>query len=96
MEEDEPSPNAEINMVDLTITHPITAEIYYITCGQINSHNRRRQESLDIENKLGTKYWPKRFKPSVFSMNVVDAWLAYQGITRTAEIKSNFYNYLSE
>ena len=29
-------------------------------------------------------------------MNGVDVWLAYQGITRTAEIQADFYNYLAE
>ena len=37
-----PTPNAEPNMVDLTIPHPITAELYYSACGQIDSHNRCR------------------------------------------------------
>ena len=29
-------------------------------------------------------------------MNVADVWLAYQGITRTAETQADFYNYLAE
>ena len=29
-------------------------------------------------------------------MNVVDVWLAYQGITRTAGTQAYFYNYLAE
>ena len=29
-------------------------------------------------------------------MNVVDVWLAYQGITGTAETQADIYNYLSE
>ena len=29
-------------------------------------------------------------------MNVVNVWLEYQGINRTAETQSNFYNYLTE
>ena len=29
-------------------------------------------------------------------MNVVDVWLAYQGITGTAEIGADFYNYIAE
>ena len=46
--------------------------------------------------KFGTKDWSKRFNLSVFAMNVVDVWLAYQGITRKAEIQADFYNYLAE
>ena len=40
--------------------------------------------------KLGTKDWSKRFNLSVFAMNVVDVWLAYQGITRTEETQADF------
>ena len=29
-------------------------------------------------------------------MNVVDVWLEYQGITKTADIQADLYNYLSE
>ena len=45
----DPSPNADPNVVELTIPQPITAEIYYITRGHIDRHNRCRQESLDIK-----------------------------------------------
>ena len=45
---------------------------------------------------MGTKDWLKRFNISVFAMNVVDIWLAYQVITGTAETQSDFYNYLAE
>ena len=31
-----------------------------------------------------------------FIMNAVNVWLAYQGITRTAENQADFYNYISE
>ena len=46
--QEEPAPNAEPNMVELTIPHPITADIYYSACGQSDRHNRWLQESLDI------------------------------------------------
>ena len=91
-----PDPNSNPNMVDLTIPQPITAELYYSACGQIYSHNRCRQESLDIGNRLSTKDWLKRFNLYVFAMNVVDVWLGYQVITGTAENQANFYNYLAE
>ena len=48
------------------------------------------------KEKLGTKYWPKRFNLYVFAINVVDVWLAYQGIPGTADTQADFYNYLSE
>ena len=46
--QEDPAPNSDPNMVELTIPQPITAELYYSTCGQIDSHNRYRQESLDV------------------------------------------------
>ena len=83
-------------MVELTIPQPITEEIYYSVCGKIDRQNRCRQESLDIEKKLGTKYWLRRFNLSVFAMNVVDVWLVYQGITGAADTQADFYNHLAE
>ena len=83
-------------MVELTIPHPITEDPYYSACGKVYRHNRCRQESLDIEIFLGTKDGPKRFNLSVFAMNVVDVWLAYQGIAGTAGTQADFYKYLAE
>ena len=45
---------------------------------------------------MGTKYWPERFNLSIFAINVVNVWLAYQGITGRSETQADFYNYLSE
>ena len=45
---------------------------------------------------MGTKDWLKWFNLSNFAMNVVNVWLAYQGITRTAESQFYLYNYLGE
>ena len=92
----EPVPNAYTNMVEMTIPQTITVELYYSACGQIDKHNRCHQESLDIEKKLGTKYWSKRFNLYVFAMNVVDVWLAYQSITGTSDTQADFYNYISK
>ena len=50
--QEEPDPNAELNMVEMTTPQPITSELYYSACGQIDRHNRCRQESLDI-GKIG-------------------------------------------
>ena len=94
--QEEPAPNADPNIIELTTPQPITAEIYYSACGKIYRHNRCRQESLDTEKKLGTKDWSKLFNLSVFEMNVVDVWLAYQCITRKADTQADLYNYLSE
>ena len=47
--QDDPELDTEPNMVELTITQPITTEVYYTICDQIDRQNRCRQESLDIE-----------------------------------------------
>ena len=47
--QEDPAPNADPNIVELTTLQPITAEIYYSACVQIDRHNRCRQESLDIK-----------------------------------------------
>ena len=78
-----PAPNAEPNMVDLTIPQSTTSELHYIACDQIDRHNRCRQESLDIEKKSSTKDRLKWFDLSVFAMNAVDVWLAYRCIAGT-------------
>ena len=49
MGQEDPAPNADPNMVELTIPQPITEELYYSACGQIDRHNRYHQESLDVE-----------------------------------------------
>ena len=46
--------------------------------------------------KLGTKYELNWFKISAFEMNVVDVWLAYQGITKMEDIQDDLYNYMAE
>ena len=55
-----------------------------------------RQEILDIEKNLGTKDWLKRFNLSFFAINLVNVWLEYQRITRTAETHVHLYNYIAE
>ena len=45
---------------------------------------------------MGTKDWSKRFNLSIFAINVVYVWLAYQGITRNADTQADLYNYMSE
>ena len=85
-----PDPNEEPNMVDLTISNPITSEIYYSACVKIDRHNRCRQESLDVEKKLVTKDWLKRFKLFIFVIYAFYVWLAYQWITRKEDAQADF------
>ena len=47
---EDPAPNADPNMVELTIPQPITVEFYYSTFGKMDRHNRCHQEILYIKN----------------------------------------------
>ena len=51
--QEDPVPNADPTMVEPNTPQPITAEIYYSACGQIDRQNRCRQENIDIEKKIG-------------------------------------------
>ena len=60
---------------------PKCSEIYYDACAGIDQHNRHRQNTLRIEQKIETKIWDKRVTTSLPGMYVVDAWLMYTGAT---------------
>ena len=53
--QEDPAPNAEPNMVELTTPQPIISEIYCRACVQIDRHNSFRQESLDTKKSLVLK-----------------------------------------
>ena len=40
LRKDDPAPNKEPNMVDMNTPKPITSELYYNSCGQIDRYNR--------------------------------------------------------
>ena len=86
-----PDPNAETNIVDLTIPkksqHKSTAAHVANLIGIIGAVN--------IEKKSDTKNWSKWFNLSVFAVDVVNVWLEYRCITRTADTQDDLYNYLS-
>jgi hypothetical protein len=93
------TPNAPPEQVMFTIAQPKIAEIYYITCGAIDKHNRLRQDDLRIEKKIKTKDWSRRVNSSIFSMIVVDTWLVFSAMrnTRTVELnQKEFYSVLAE
>jgi hypothetical protein len=89
-------PNADAELVHLTIAQPQACEVYYNACGMIDRHNRCRQDDLDLEKKIQTRFWARRFNMSLFGMCVVDAWLAYKQVTKTKEDQIEFYIKLSE
>ena len=50
-------PNAPPQKVNLMVSQPQIAEIYYSTCSAIDKHNRLRQDDLCIEKKVETVNW---------------------------------------
>ena len=55
------STNADPVDVTLTILQPKASEINYGACSNIDQHNRRQQESLDVEKKIQTNEWDPCF-----------------------------------
>ena len=82
--------------VELTILQPKATEVYYRTCGVIDQHNQHRQDNLKTKKKLETKKWDMRVNLTIFSMIVVDTWLAYSQATGSTELQSEFYVHLAE
>jgi hypothetical protein len=78
------------------VQQPKACETYYSACGKIDGHNRHRQATLMLENKLPTKEWSRRVNMSIFGMLVVDAWLAFSACTEADETQKEFYSLLSE
>ena len=70
--QEDPTPNADPNVVELTTPQPITADIYYSAFGKIYRHNMCHQESLNFERKFGTKYLSNLFNLSMLEINLVD------------------------
>ena len=93
----EEDPNADAEKVQLIVPQPQACEVYYSSCAKIDRHNRCRQDDLNMEKKFVTHDWEKRFNMSVFSMCVVDTWLAYNLITQqVTETQHAFYMSLAE
>ena len=89
--------NAEPEHVDLEVRQPKASELYYSACAMVDRHNRCRQDDLDLEKKLGTQDWSKRFNMSLLGICIVDTWLAYSQVTQNKhEIQSEFYSFLAE
>lgn len=89
--------HADPQRVDLVVPQPKAAETYYETCAMIDRHNRHRQDTLGIENKLVTQSWSMRVNLTILSMIVVDTWLAYkQCRSEQVENQKSFYTLLAE
>jgi hypothetical protein len=77
-------PNADPEMVTLTIQQPEVAEIYYSTCAAIDKHNRYQQDDLRVEKKIETHNWAMRVNLSIFAMVVVGTWLVFNAFKNQA------------
>ena len=74
---------ADPERVSMSIPIPHAARLHCNSCAKIDHHNRKRQDDLKVEKKLGTHDWSKRVNLSVQSMIVVDACLACIGCTES-------------
>jgi hypothetical protein len=90
------TPNADAERVVVTVRQPKACEKYYSACGKIDGHNRHRQATLMLENKLPVHDWSKRVNMTFFGMTVVDSWLAFTACTQSCETQKEFYTLLSE
>ena len=88
--------NADPVEVELVIPQPKSVKTYYSVFAKIDQHNRCRQDSLNLEKKLGTQTWDMRANLGIFEMCVVDAWLCYKGLMNTRELQEDFYLSLAE
>jgi hypothetical protein len=82
--------------VELTVSQPKAAEVYYDVCGKIDLHNRRRHDTLNVEKKIQVKEWSMRVNLSIFAMIVVDTYLVYSQLKDSCESEKDFYAYLAE
>jgi hypothetical protein len=88
--------NADAERVEVTVPQPKACETYYSACGKIDGHNRHRQATLMLENKLPTQEWSRRVNMTLFGMIVVDSWLAFSACTDAQETQKEFYTLLAE
>ena len=89
--------NAEPERMEVRVPQPLICEHYYNACATIDKHNRCRQDDLNIEKKLETNDWAKRFNFSIVGMIVVDSWLAYKQLKEVEnESQKEFYEKLAE
>jgi len=90
--------NIEPDRVEVEITQPKCAELYYETCAMIDRHNRSRQDNLQIERKYGNKEWHMRVNLSIVSIIVVDTWNFKHGVLgeQCEETENDFYTLLAD
>ena len=82
--------------IEFVILQPKVAEMYYAACASIDRHNRCRQDSLQLERKIGTLNFDMWVNTTLLGMMIVDTWLVYSKATGTTELEKDFYTKLSE
>jgi len=90
-------PDSEPDRMRLIIPQPKSAEMYFKCCGKIDRHNRKRQDDVSLESKIGTVNWAKRFNMSILGVTIVDTWLSWKGQTGSPnETQAEFYEFLAQ
>jgi hypothetical protein len=91
--------NASPESVVLVVPQPKACEVYYSVCNKIDTHNRDRQDTLGIEEKLVTNDWSLRVNLTILSMIFVDTWRLYSQLSfvgqNSAESQKEFYGRLA-
>ena len=62
---------------------------YYDTCSEIDRHNKKRQDDLELERTIGTHDWWKHVAISIFGMIVVDTMNFHQACAHPNDIDAN-------
>ena len=58
--------------VYLEVRYTNACDLYYSACAMVDRHNICRQDDLDLEKKVGTQEWSKRFNTSLLGICIVD------------------------
>ena len=66
--------DAEPEHVEMLINQPEATAIYYRGNGQIDEHNRTRQQVIQLEKKLKVKEWHLRVNHTILGINDVDTY----------------------
>ena len=69
--------------VTVEISQPDILWGYYLFNDQVDRHNRRRQDDLNIEKKFEVKEWDFRVVSSILGVIVTNAYLLYRHSRRT-------------
>jgi len=66
------TPNVPPDNATVNVPQPQASDIYYDVCGNIDQHNRHRQDTLNVEGKLVRNDWSMRVNMIVLSIIFID------------------------